>query len=467
MQEVEFLKKAADGIDELRISDVDNIKAPVFTPEVSGPECLQSLLSVRPALDQQNPIMVPGHRWQDIRSKPRFKEFKKEIQEIVLNHPIYYYEPVELFRYTRPQRLVTYGFRGDRSRSRSFYSELRSQNYDEAIDLLPRFFQPFVEKQMKSLLESKELSVPQRYDGQKGGKIYEAWRDSRADSGFTRYFERIADDAARSPNSAIIPPVPPILKSSGQDAISRTVGFNSYMRMLCETKWNEPSSGTVTPYLHFYVDQGIFEPDASRNEQRVKQTIGAEISNADYAGIALTISNLPKIWEKGNERSLERFMVDVSNVAQQNHLPIILPRSGYFGMYLTDFGIQSFSTLMNGNHVYLRRGGGIDERAKYGTIPIYGSARDVNVDGLGRVLGLNGGEVHNFEGLPQSPPTFNPTANSYKSKFGDARRFRYEFGKPRRLIHVKEAKELREALRRGTANPAKRYLERSENPYLA
>ena len=467
MQELKFVEKNSQGLDEVRVSDIKGIEAPYYTPEVSGPEGLQALLSAKDALEKQNPIMVPGYRWQDIRSKPRFKQVRDEIRSLVTDHPFYYYEPVELFRYTRPQNLVTYAFQGDQGRSRDFYDLLRDKEYQKAIGKLPSFFQPFVEKQMKGLLKSKDLTVPMKYQSQSSGKVHEAWRDSRADSGFTNYFERLADDAGNAPNAALIPPVPPVMKSTGKDVISRTLGFNSYMRKLARSKWDDPSCGNVTAYLHFYVDQGIFEPNNNNNDIRVKQAVKSEIENSTYAGLAITISNIENIWSKGNEKALERFITDITSLAREKHLPVIMPRSGYFGMHLTDHGVHSFSNLLNGNLTYNRRGGGIDERAKYGTLPVYGAARDVNAEQLDRVLSRNQGQVHDIAGVPNSPPTYNSSASTYKGKFGNANQFRIEFGKPRRMVHIKEAKELREGIQRGTAEPARRYLERSQHPDLS
>jgi len=467
MQEIQFVERNSQGLDEVRVSDVKGIEAPYYTPEVGGPEALQALLYASDALEPQNPIMVPGFRWQGIRSQPKFREVRDQIRDLVSEHPFYYYEPVELYRYTRPQNLVTYAFQGDRGRSGSFYDLLRDEDYQAAIQQLPTFFQPFVEAQMKALLKSKDLKVPDQFENQSSGKVHEAWRDKRADSGFTGYFERLADDAGNAQNATLIPPVPPVMKSTGKDVISRTLGFNSYMRNLAASKWNDPSSGNVTSYLHFYVDQGVFEPNNNDNDIRIKQAIKSEIQEASYAGVALTISNIEKVWTKGNERALERFITDLTSIARQEHLPVIMPRSGYFGMHLTDHGVHSFSNLMNGNLTYNRRGSGIDERAKYGTLPIYGEATDVNAEQLDQVLRRNSGQLHDISGVPDSPPTYNPRAGSYNGKFGNATEFRIRFGKPRRMAHIKEAKELRDGLRRGTAQPARRYLERSQHSELS
>jgi hypothetical protein len=91
---------------------------------------------------------------------------------------------------------------------------------------------------------------------------------------------------------------------------------------------------------------------------------------------------------------------------------------------------------------------------------------DVNAEQLDQVLRRNGGNVHHVPGIPSSPPTYNSSASSFEGMFGKANQFRIKFGKPRRIVHVKEAKELRDGLRRGTAQPARRYLERSQNSDL-
>ena len=90
-----------------------------------------------------------------------------------------------------------------------------------------------------------------------------------------------------------------------------------------------------------------------------------------------------------------------------------------------------------------------------------------NAEQLDRVLSRNSGQLHDVAGVPNSPPTYNPNANSYKGIFGHDKQFRIQFGKARRMVHIKEAKELRDGLKRGTAHPARRYLERSQNQHLS
>lgn len=467
MQESQYITQNDEGIDEVRISGVTGIESPYFPPEIKGPEGLEALLGAQNALEENNPVIVPGYRWHDIRSKPRFKQVKEDIQHLISDHPFIYYEPVELFRYSQPRNLVTYAFQGDQSKSREFLSRIRDGDYEKGLDLIPPFFQAFLERQMRPLLEADEkATVPSEFEDQKTGRIHEGWRDDRADKQFKPYFDAIADDAGKSPNATVIPPVPPILKTSGTDVFRRTLGFNGYMARVCEAKRNEFSGGPVTSYLHFYLDQGIFGPGTD-NDEKVKRFLKRGVEELDVAGIALTISNYDKIWNKGYQTQLERFINEISNFARQFHLPVLLPRSKWYGAHLTDHGVQGFSSLMNGNDRYIRRGGGMGEMAKYGTIPVYGAARELNADQLQAYLGRNGGELPELPDLPSKPPTFNTAGSTPKEVFGKATHFRVQFGKQRRLTHVHEAREFREGLKRGNPNPARRYLERSDHELLA
>lgn len=462
-----FVRKTQSGLDEVRINSKKGIEAPFFTPEISGPEDLLALLNARPALEKDNPIIVPGYRWQDIRSKPMFKQHKPEIKHLISNHPFYYYEPVELFRFTMPMRLVTHAFQGNRSKSRDFYKRIRKGDTQKAVSMLPEFFQPFLEAQLTRLYEKDRKASKRQAPNTKNRKIYEAWRDKRADQGYTDYFEEMIDDAQKSPNVTIIPPVPPILGSSGQDSITRTRGVNRYMTMRCNDKSSGMSGSRVYSYFHLYIDQGIFK-GGNTLDKKLLQVLENELQQYDYAGVAITISNYNRAWKNNVHKTLEKFVTEASNIARQNDLPVILPRSKWFGAYLTDCGVQSFSIPMNGHFRHKQRAtGGVGEKARYGKVALYGDAYEANIGELETYLKSSGGQVHNIQYLPSKPPTFAPNASSWKGKFGKARKFRIEFSKPRRLTHVQEAREFRQDIKSGVPDPVRHYLTRSQHAYLS
>jgi hypothetical protein len=466
MPELEFVQQNEAGLEEVRINDQTGIQAPFFIPELTGPEDLEALLNGLPALDENNPVMVPGYRWQDIRSKPTFKDKRSEIKRLLSTHPFFYYEPVELYRFKMPMHLVTYAFQGNRSKSREFYKQTRKGEVDQAISMLPTFFQPFLEAQIERLLEKTDDADPDDAPDTKNRKIHESWRDERADKGFTEYFDYLVEDAQRSPNVSVIPPVPPILASSDRDAVTRTFGVNRYMTSLCEKKGSGMSGNRVYSYFHLYIDQGAFKSGSNKSQQIISK-LKDEIVEFDYAGVAVTISNYDRAWENGLEKSIEKFVNRVSNIAGQQDLPVTLPRSNWYGAYLTDSGVQSFSSPLNGNErKHQRSTGGMGKKARYGTVAMYGEAFDLNVSQLETVLERNG-QVHDVDHLPSEPPTFAPEEREWKQKFGKARQFRVEFAKPRRLVHSQEAREFREDIKAGVPNPAEHYFRRSQHPHLS
>lgn len=466
MADLDFVQQNQEGLEEVRVNDTKGIEAPFFVPEIGGPEDLLAILNTWTFLDAKNPIMVPGYRWQDIRSKPMFKDRRSEIKELISHHPLYYYEPVELFRYTMPMNLVTYSFQGNRSKSRTFYKKIRKGDVGDAISMLPTFFQPFLEAQIERLLEKTDGADSSDCPDTMSRKIHEAWRDDRADQGFTDYFNSLVDDAQRSPNVSIIPPVPPILASSDRDTITRTRGVNRYLTRYCKQEGSGLAGNRVYSYFHLYIDQGAFKAGNDNDEEAVSM-LEEELIEFDYAGIAITISNYGRGWENGLGKSIEKFVNRVSNLSGQYDLPVILPRSNWYGAYLTDQGVQAFSTPLNGNERDQQRStGGMGEKARYGTVAIYGTARDANVSELDTLLQRDG-QLHDVKDLPAKPPTYAPKEREWKQKFGKARDFRIEFAKPRRLIHAQEALEFREDLKAGVPNPAEHYFRRSQHPHLS
>lgn len=469
-----YVQTTAQGIEELKIGGSSGIFAPFYAPEVKGSEDFEVLLDARAALEPNNPVFVPGYRWKDLRSQPKFKEARPIIREFVSNHPIAYYEPVDLLRYSRPRNLVTYAFQGSRRRARKFNERLRAGEFKAAIEMLPTFFQPFVERGFKRLLDATENAPDPNLVSLPGnqGRIYEAWTDPRADRGYPDYFEQIVEDAAKSPNSLVIPPTPPILKSSGHNALGRTMGVNRYMRKLCGSVSSRWPENEITSYYHIYIDQRAVDTSLAvellqRLETELEEAASFE-DEAGYTGVAVTISNYDRAWDSNRETTVEKFVNRVTNIARQNYLPLVLPRSGRYGLHLTDDGVHGFSSLMNGNPTYNQRSsGGISREAMYGTVALYGEAVDVNIEDLIPILSRNNGRVHPIQGIPDSPPTFNPGQNGIDNIFGPPTDFRVKFGKRRRLVHVQEAREMKDGIKNGVTKPARRYLERSRHPLLS
>lgn len=464
------------GIDEVSFAGTTHIETPIYSPEVKSDEDLTVLLRNGLALDDGSPILVPGYTWHSIRSRTKFQTLTSQIQDLVRNHPILYREPVELFRFRRPRRLVSYGLGADRGRSGRFYKHLRGHRFDKAIGMLPEFIQPFVEVQMERLLELEDVDVPSEYKNTLQSTT-NGWNDKRANQGWPNYFADIAKDAKKSPNAGVVPPVPPIRASSNQSVIDQAMGANHGMVNTCR-KINAGRFGSpIYPYLHIYTDYSVLK-DTTNNDFRIVDAIRQEIRDRDeessltevgdggvsYQGVVLTITNLSNVWESNMVVRLEQFVEQIETAAREYGLPVMMPRSGWYGLYLTDLGIQNFSSLLNGNETYSQRGrGGITTEAKFGKTPFYGTAIEPSAPDTYRMLKNTGGTVHPVAGLPNEPPTFDPSASNWENRLGDPEQYRKEFGKPRRLVHAQEAREIRASKTKGRNRPAKQYLQNSEH----
>lgn len=462
---ISYKTKSKSGLEEVRIGDRDDIGRVRFGPEIKGPEDIEALIRSKEAMSPKDPILISGHRAQNIRTQPRFKQHEEEVRDLFTSRPVLYYEPNELFRYRRPQQLVTYAFQGDVPAIKDFYSTIRDDDHRQAVSKLPRFVQPFIQAQYDSLLQSKD-NLPEADHGlATTDRLHEAWTEDRVDEGYPAFISNVIAEAERSPDSVIVPPVPPILKSSSESTIRRTVGYNDLVWETAKNAFDDPSVGTVTAYLHFYIDKGVFTAN-TQNDRRVLNAIRTQLRKRSYAGVAITISNYERVWESSLGRRLARFMDDLDVITNEHSVPLIAPRSGYYGMYLTDNGVDVFSSLMNGNLELNRKGGAPPTEAKYGKIPVYDDCRNYSIDEATNILRRRG-NLYDVPGLPRRPPVFDQQAESVKAIFGKPKHFRVEFGKQRRLLHVKEAEEIRKAIVRGTANPATEYFRGSKHPHLS
>jgi len=461
-----FLRTNQDCLEEYRISTVRDIASPNAIPEIKAPEDLHAILPHLEALDSNNPIFVPGYRWEGLHTQPAFSQYGTKMREL-MSKPLIYYEPPELFRYKMPGRLKTYALQGSRSRARRFNKALRSGDIDGAIDTLPEFFQPFMEAQRESLISRDDDAgpVPDSLEDS-DRKVTEAWRDPRADQGFLDYFQDIVENAKDAANAHVVAPVPPVLKSSDRNVMRRVRGANRAMAQACEgTQFG--FGNPIYSYYHIYTDYNILRSGSSAGSW-IYEALQEDLSASDYAGIVLTITGYKKAWGNHMEGAMADFISDVSSIAKRHEMPLLLPRSNWYGARLTDKGAHGFSFLMNGKERYHAKSGGMSDRKHvYGKTPTYGHAVNLDLDQLDNYLKQNSGQVTQITGLPSQPPVYNPNGSTPEQRFGKPREFRISFGKPRRLLHAEEARELRDELVRGTLEPAKHYFARSQHPLLS
>jgi len=442
------------------------IPAPSFIPEVKSREDVEALLRFPTALPKGNPIMVPANKWTTLVSHPLFRSgnYLKGIHpigELVRNHPILFYDPPELFRYSLTNVFVSYALMANKGKVRRFNSSLRKGNEAEALDMVHPFFRPFIERQLYSLYNDLHLDIPEGME--KTTHIERAWLDPRVDEGYTLYISDIVGQAIKMPYAAIIPPVPPLLKSSERTHASRIIASNVAASVICRIMSDEGGAGTggspssILPYFHLYLHWDIVEDGQGNDITTVLHLLEDGLERGDFAGVALTISGYGEAARAGKLRQLGVLVNEIVNMSHESHLPVILPRSGWYGLYMSDFEIQGFGSLLNGNEKYTKRGGGArDEYAKYGKIPLIDECRELKYREVIKYLKTHK-EFPRVSGLPRRPT---------QEALEDAQEYRVSWAKPMRLIHAEEAKRMRNAKTRGIQTPAKMYFQRSTHPLL-
>ena len=193
------------------------IQAPVFIPEIKKDEDLKVLLRFSSAIPKGNPILVPANRWIQLISNPAIglKAPMSGLQPVDIflqDHPIFSYDPPEMFRYSMGEEIVRYALQGDRIKGRLFNGHLRKGEACQAMDLIDPFFQPFVERQLPKIVKQLQKKhpkwrVPDVSRDKSPAHIDRAWLDERIDEAYPSYLYEIASQMQKMPNSVLIPPV--------------------------------------------------------------------------------------------------------------------------------------------------------------------------------------------------------------------------------------------------------------------
>lgn len=446
------------------------VRAPAFIPEIKGDEDLRALLRCASVLPLGSPIMVPTRRFMQLISNPLVGAKAQlngltPINQFIEQHPIFFVDPPEFFRYTLGGELVNYALRGERTGE--FYSHLKKGEIDKAIAMAPLFFQPFISRQIKSICSSKK--IPHIESKRIQAHVDHAWLDHESDEGYVPYLYDVAADAIKMPNAVLIPPVPPLTKDSENTVISRVISANRAASFVCKdiSKKSEPilrkGARTLYSYFHLYIDWTIAEDQQGEGIETIRRILDEELSfekemSRGYAGVALTITRYD---EAANSRGLpkvEHLVNEVANVCHQHMLPILLPRSGYYGLSLTDLEIQGFGILLNGNYRYTSKGGSPNRENMYGKTPIIDKCCDLKI-----------GEVEAFiDKNKEFPPIPGLIGRPTREDFDNPTLYRERWAKPMRiLVHHEETRRIRESKLKGIRSPARRYLERSEHPHLS
>jgi hypothetical protein len=481
-------REKGEGASEWRIGDVW-IPSTAYIPEVRKSEGVYSTGRYSHVLDDGNPVMVPSHNWDAIKDGENSQATKIERE-----HPILFYDPPELLADSHYRKLREYSLEGEGADGDYFEELLSAGRFGEALNLFPKFHQYFIKANLGYIYDGEADEIP---DDMLIEDTSESWsRVSQDEEAIEDYFESLTTSAESTRNAVFLAPVPRLTRDSGSDDLETMIKMNKKMREVCQSGVDRelqsgldessggmagdggfPGIGTV---FHIYASESILERTGDDMGEKLMGKLYS-VDWSQYSGIAVTIKNPSQFWE-GELTRVQRLGTFVENLTQKAHqaeLPVISPRFRWFGAFLTDLGVDAYSSLLNGKNEYSPKFGGTDwskeERLanQYGATNILEEARDLSVrptdddnEGLRDYLEENDGlpELEGLEDLDK-PPDYNPNGDTVRERFGVAYKFRKEFRNPWELSHAIKARELRRQQQRGVANPGEEYLHSSKTRY--
>ena len=183
----------------------------------------------------------------------------------------------------------------------------------------------------------------------------------------------------------------------------------------------------------------------------ISEIAKASFDTKGHVGIALTMHSLSKTMTDGARKERLVWLVeDLDEFASSRGVPMLLPRSGYWGMEFLDHGVNFVSSLLSGRSMYPNtRGMPERDEDKYGKTAVY-RAGDLSYKELMDYLARN----------QELPPAAGLMSRPTAEMLVDPQTFRMQFSKPRRLAtHARELDEIAKAINKGTRRPALAYLQ--------
>lgn len=470
MSDTNSFKSNHDEETTVQIGNHIGIETPFFAPEIKNWHYdLHVTLDYREALDDNNPILVPAWDWPRLRERRAILQRtdgetsigEKEVSQLEKSHPLIHFFPPELFAFRgKTDILQTYLLKRNKEAKSEFKEALQNGDVDTAFNQLPQFARPFVQSNFTPILT--DLDISNDTISGTGADPAEIWKNL-PDSYYDGFFGQLAKDAMGLPSAVTIPPVP-LIDRYDSDLITAMCKANSTMSELANSN-EEPRS-----FYHLYLHYTAFSDGRGDEEDTASKALNIlrnEVEKGEYAGIAITIYNGKEVLEKSTVPRVRTFFQHLSSFAAEQNLPVICPRSEWLGFWATDFGIDGFSSLYNGNFVY-RSGGGVDDVDRYGYTMVPSEARSLKIrsdDGADIEEQLTDGGLSGLDVLPDKPPNpptdFEP-GNELQAEYGTSFYYRRHFGKPQKLNHVWEARTVRSE----DGQSARGHLEDSENEYV-
>ncbi|MCU4971860.1 hypothetical protein OB955_03795 [Halobacteria archaeon AArc-m2/3/4] len=471
MSEENSFKTISGDETTVQIGDHKGIETPFFAPEIKNwQNDLHVTLDYREALDDHNPIIVPAWDWPRLREKNSILQRKgedetptgkKEVEELEKDHPLIHYFPPELLAYRGKTNILRkYLLKRDKESKSDFKSALQDGDPERAIEELPKLTRPFIRSNLNPILN--DFNIRKETVSNTGEDPEEIWK-SLPDTHYDGFYRQIANEAMERSSAVVVPPVPQIQRYDG-DLITAVCKANAKMSKFARR------DGESRAYFHLYLHYTSFSDshgDERDTASRALKILRSEVERGDYAGIAVTIYKGEEVFESSTPPRVGTFFENLGSFAEEQALPVICPRSEWLGFWATDSGVDGFSSLYNGSWVY-RSGGAVDDVDQYGYTMVPSESRSLKLrsdDGKGIEDHIADEGLSGLDALPDEPPKppsdFDPN-NGLQSRYGTPFYYRRQFGKPQKLNHIWEARQVRS----GDSPTARGRLEDSQNGYV-
>jgi|GEM_PF-5379680 len=443
---------------------------PTYIPEIKAEEDWNAVLSYEKYIPKDWPISFHSGYWNHICTPLlSISEQRDNIMNIALSRPIIFYEPHELYRYVMPLPLISHALHGSTGNIKKFWKKaLEDKDKEGALSLLPEFERKFIETQWDQTLYHKWSTMNDKRR-KKIGVIKEPEERVHVSDVWTKKIE-LSDvwsktteglqEAEKVKFGSYVPPAPPLFSTSDKkdrDHIKNIIRAVAYLRN------NKLKRCQANPWLSIYIDQTCISKNITGGDEGtgvadIVELVNGTFDSRAHVGISLTITNWKAIKEdESSKRNLIWLVEELTDFGLSHGVPLFLPRGGYYAFEMIDHGAAFFGSLLSGNPRYPTTPGGSDDPdMKFGKIVIYGEG-EYNFEKIKPIL-QGGGELPTIDGL-SSKPNMTQLSND--------RIWRPQVSKPRRIgTHVREITEItNDTRKRGTRNPALRYLERLHKKY--
>lgn len=443
---------------------------PAYIPEIKGEEDWKVFHRHMNLLPESWPVMIQsGFLSQFLSSLPQVTiELDAKTALAVRERHFIFYEPMEIYSFKLIRPLLSHSFAGSSSIAGNFSKNVKDRDQNSALSLLPLFERSFIKAVWGHIegyyaREDSQKVVTKRNEYSKA--LESVWASIDQE-----YFAKINSMMFEAPNlasSSFIPPVPLLRSSSPKGLQSQVIRMNRASGFLfSETLKKLPLDGPTKvrialPWYSLYVDASCFDAKSNDKEQlQYKELMKIVESSFDarwHIGISVTVNRIEDIKkDRASKNQFLSFIESLDDFALSHGVPLFMPRSGYYGMEMLDYGVEFFSSMLSGNLKYSSGGDSGDEKdptAKYGKTAVYETG-DLTFEKLLKYLETNK-ELPKVGNLPSRLPIGNV--------IGDMD-FRLHFSKPRRIAtHVREVKEISDEIRTGRPRAAFNYLTRIQN----